>query len=204
MVLLTMSDKEILRLNIINDVLSKQLKQIDAALILGISPRQLQRLIKAYKSLGPEAVISGKRGKSSNRGFPEHVKDDTLFLIRRHYPDFGPTFAAEKLAAQDDVRVSVETLRQWMIQAHIWIPRREKTKRVHQPRHRRECFGELIQIDGSAHRGFEERGPQCTLLVYVDDATRQLMELRFVTSETTFDYFISTRRYLERHGRPVA
>ena len=100
--------------------------------------------------------------------------------------------------------MSKETLRAWLIGAGIWIPRRERVRTAHQPRHRRECLGELVQIDGCEHAWFEDRGPGCTLLVYVDDATGRLMELRFVRSESAFDYFASTRAYLERHGKPVA
>ena len=95
----------------------------------------------------------------------------------QHYADFGPTLAAEKLADRHDVRVSRETLRSWMIQAGVWRPRAER-KRFHQPRHRREHVGELIQIDGCEHHWFEDRGPPCTLLVFVDDATSRLMALR--------------------------
>jgi hypothetical protein len=91
-----------------------------------------------------------------------------------------------------------------MIDAGLWIPKNLQLKRAYQPRNRRECFGELIQIDGSLHDWFEGRGPKCTLLVYIDDATGKLMECQFVKSESTFNYFDSTRRYLEKHGKPVA
>jgi hypothetical protein len=100
--------------------------------------------------------------------------------------------------------VSKETIRTWLIGAGVWVPRRERIGAPHQPRHRRECFGELVQIDGCEHAWFEDRGPDCTLLVYVDDATGRVQELRFVRSESAFDYFASTRAYLERHGKPVA
>ncbi len=66
------------------------------------------------------------------------------------------------------------------------------------------CCGELIQIDGSDHRWFEDRGPACTLLVFIDDATSQLMHLHFTEAESTFSYFTATRAYLERHGKPLA
>jgi hypothetical protein len=102
------------------------------------------------------------------------------------------------------IPVSVTTIRKWMISDGVWATRRERKKRVQQPRRRRACRGELVQIDGCLHHWFEERGPQCTVLVYVDDATGRLMELRFVRSESTFDYFESTRSYLHRHGKPVA
>jgi len=91
-----------------------------------------------------------------------------------------------------------------MIDAGLWTPKNLQLKRIYQPRNRRECFGEFIQIDGSLHDWFEGRGPKCTLLVYIDDATGKLMKCQFVKSESTFNYFDSTRRYLERHGKPVA
>ncbi|SEM22021.1 Integrase core domain-containing protein [Bosea lupini] len=125
-------------------------------------------------------------------------------LIKANYLDFGPTLAAEKLAERHGLRLGVETVRRWMIADGIWRDRRERLKPVHQPRYRRDCVGELIQIDGSQHWWFEDRGPQCTLLVFIDDATSRLMHLQFVTAESTFDYFAATRSYLQRYGKPVA
>src|SRR4030081_2093261 len=113
-------------------------------------------------------------------------------MLSLRYADFGPTFAAEKLAERHDLKVSRETLRSWMRQAGIWISPAER-KRNPQPRHRREHIGELVQIDGSEHRWFEDRAATCTLLVFVDDATSRLMELRFVPSESTFAYFEALR-----------
>jgi hypothetical protein len=148
--------------------------------------------------------MSKKRGRSSNRKLPDSFREHALSLVLAQYVDFGPTLAAEKLRERHGLAVSVETLRRWMIEAEIWVPRSQRTRRVYQPRHRRSCMGELIQIDGCDHEWFEDRAPRCTLLVYVDDATSRLMELRFARSESTFDYFEATRSYLERHGKPVA
>jgi hypothetical protein len=124
--------------------------------------------------------------------------------VRERYADFGPSLAAEKLLELHDVRVSKETLRRWLMTAGLWTTRRERTRKAHQPRHRRDCLGELVQIDGCEHAWFEDRGPTCTLLVYVDDATGRVQELRFVQSESAFDYFGATASYLRRHGKPVA
>jgi hypothetical protein len=132
-----------------------------------------------------------------NRSFPSAWRAEVLGIIRERYPDFGPTLAAEKLAELHGIHLGRETLRQWMVAAGLWKDRRARLKAVHQPRYRRDCFGELIQIDGSEHRWFEGRGPQCTLLVYIDDATSRLMHLQFVESENTFDYFAATRAHLE-------
>jgi hypothetical protein len=127
-----------------------------------------------------------------------------LSIVRERYADFGPTFAAEKLAEHHGCSVSRETLRGWMIADGLWIDRRHRIASPHQPRRRRDCLGELVQIDGSEHAWFETRGESCTLLAFVDDATSRLMQLRFVASESAFDYFRATRAYLEAHGKPVA
>jgi hypothetical protein len=116
----------------------------------------------------------------------------------------GPTLAVEKLCEDHEITVGRETLRLWMIADGLWLDRRQRRKRVHQPRYRRDCVGELVQVDGSEHWWFEDRGPQCTLLVFVDDATSRLMHLQFVESESTFAYFHAARAYLEAWGKPVA
>jgi hypothetical protein len=112
--------------------------------------------------------------------------------------------AAEKLREVHEIRLGRETLRLWMIEAGLWLDRKQRRKRVHQPRSRRDCIGELVQVDGCEHWWFEDRGPQCTLLVFIDDATGRLMHLQFVESESTFAYFHATRAYLEAWGKPVA
>jgi hypothetical protein len=95
-------------------------------------------------------------------------------------------------------------LRKWMIADGLWLDRKQRQRRIHQPRPRRDCVGELVQVDGSEHWWFEDRGPQCTLLVFVDDATSRLMHLQFVESESTFAYFHAARAYVEAWGKPVA
>ncbi len=127
-----------------------------------------------------------------------------LCVIRERYADFGPTFACEKLRENHGLDLSKETLRKLMVDAGLWISRRLRSAKIYQPRNRRHCAGELIQIDGSDHTWFEDRGPTCTLLVYIDDATSRLMHLHFTYSESMFSYFEATRGYLQRHGKPLA
>lgn len=199
-----MSAKELNRLEILGRVLERRLTQAQAADQLGLGIRQVERLCRKLRVEGPRGLVSQKRGHASNRKLPRKLRERAVVLVQSRYSDFGPTLAAEKLHELHGVFVSVETLRRWMIAEGLWVPRSQRTRRVHQPRHRRSCVGELIQIDGCDHAWFEDRAPRCTLLVYVDDATSRLMELRFVASESTFDYFASTQAYLERHGKPVA
>src|SRR6478736_3165246 len=204
MTVIAMSRTEIDRMSVLQDLAASRIKMTESASLMRLGRRQVFRLAKAYAQRGPGALVSRKRGRPSNRAYPADLRDAAVGIIRERYPDFGPTLAAEKLAELHDIHLARETVRQWMITAGLWKDRRARLKAVHQPRYRRDCLGELIQIDGSEHWWFEGRGPRCTLLVYIDDATSRLMHLQFVESESTFDYFAATRAYLERHGKPVA
>jgi hypothetical protein len=202
--LVTMSAKELKRLEVIRRVIENRWPQARAAALLGLTTRQVRRLCRAFEAAGPGGLVSRQRGRPSNRRLTPELESRVIAIVRERYGDFGPKLAQEKLLELHDVRVGRETLRKLMASAGLWLPRRERLRRAHQPRHRRECRGELVQIDGCDHEWFEDRGPRCALLVYVDDATGDLMELRFARSESAFDYFASTRSYLARHGRPVA
>lgn len=195
---------EVNRLKIIQDVIDRRLTTQMAAQRLGISDRQCRRLLARYREDGPLGMTSRRRGKSSNNQLPQGLAAYALNIIRERYNDFGPTLACEKLAEVHGVHISKETVRKLMTQASLWVPRKQRAPKIQQPRYRRACAGELIQIDGCDHHWFENRGPKCTALVYVDDATSRLMQLRFVKSESTFTYFEATRGYIEMHGKPLA
>src|SRR5271169_965950 len=199
-----MSDGELTRLEVLRDLDQQRLTTTAAAQLLGLERRQVFRLLKAYRSEGPTGLISKRRGCPGNRRKPEALRRAVLAIIREWYWDFGPTLAAEKLREMHGIALGRETLRLWMIEAEIWADRKQRAKRVHQPRPRRACVGELVQVDGCEHWWFEDRGPQCTLLVFVDDATSRLLHLEFVESESTFAYFHAARAYLEAWGKPIA
>ena len=202
--LLTMSKKEQTRMEVMQRIEERGLKQAKAAEILKVTERHVRRMLKAYRQAGAGGLVSKRRGKPSNNQLKGEVKQQAIDLIYSKYPDFGPTLAHEKLTEQHGLRVSRETVRQLMIREGIWKPKKAKKLVVHQMRARRACFGELVQVDGSPHAWFEERGEKCNLLVFIDDATGRLMELYFTPGETTFSYFAATERYLARYGKPVA
>ena len=205
MALITMSRKELGRLEALVGLDAGRITAAQAARLIGVGERQVFRLLKACRTRGAEGLASRRRGRPSNRSCGEPVREAVLAAIREHYPDFGPTRAAEKLAEAHDLRLGRATVRRWMAAAGLWVPRKERGPRVHQPRHRREGLGELVQVDGCEHHWLEDRGPPpCTLLVFVDDATSRLMHLRLVPSESTFAYLRAARSYVEAHGRPVA
>ena len=200
----TMSNQEITRLEAMQRIKDKRLTQKEAGQMLGISTRQVKRLYQAYRKKGAKGLISARRGKPSNNRLDAGIVQQALDLIKEKYADFGPTLAHEKLVEVHQIQVSRESVRRIMIAEGMWKPKRAKKPPVHQMRERRACFGELVQIDGSDHAWFEERGPRCTLLVYIDDATGELLELWFVPEETFYAYCEASRHHIERYGKPVA
>lgn len=202
--LLTMSAKELKRLSVVQKIIDKCLTQAVGARQLGLTIRQVKRLVRKYKQYGTQGLVSKQRGQVSNNKFSDKKIENIKKLVSIHYYDFGPKFAAEKLAEKHGIKISKETLRQWMVEWGLWKAKRQKQAQIHPQRDRRECFGELIQIDGSPHPWFEERGPKCCLLVAIDDATSELCSLHFEPTETTAGYFKLMRKYIVNHGIPLA
>ena len=200
----TMSMRELDRLKCVQAVMDGELRAGVAAARLSLSTRQIRRLVRRYRAEGPVGLISRRCRRPSNNRLEEAVENQVVRLLREHYADFGPTLAAEKLAERHQIVLAKETVRRIQVDAGLWIPRRLRPPKVQQPRTRRACVGELIQIDGCEHRWFEDRAPMCTALVFVDDATSRLMGVKFTGAESTFGYFEAMREYLERYGKPLA
>ncbi len=198
-----MSERGLHRIEVLSKVVDGRMTIVKAAHLLAISKRHVQRLLDRIEITGAASIRHKAIGRPSNNKIARGVRDYVLMLVRERYLDFGPTLAAEKLQEEHGVTVSRETLRKWMQDAGIWLSRKQR-RTFHQPRLRREAYGELVQIDGSEHRWFEDRGPACSLLVFIDDATGKLMQLRFVRSESAFTYFEALSLYLEEHGAPIA
>jgi transposase len=199
-----MSSKELSRLEVMQKLEEKRMRQKQAARILELSVRQVKRLLRAYREHGAQGLVSKRRGRPSNNRLPEETRRRALSLLKGKYKGFGPTLACEKLVESEALKISVESVRQLMITEGLWKPRKARKVAVHQMRSRRACIGELVQIDGSPHDWFEGRAPACSLLVFIDDATGRLGQLSFVKSESFFSYAQAASAYVERHGKPVA
>lgn len=198
-----MARKELNQVGVFEDLKNKKIKQKDAGKILCLSIRQIKRKVKAYRRFGAVSLIHKSRGRPSNHRLSEDDVGIALKLIRENYPDFGPTFASEKLSEINQINIKPETLRLRMIKDGLW---KAKVKKVnhHYLRERKESFGEMVQVDGSPHYWFEDRGEKCTLLAFIDDATSQILHLEFVDSESTKTLMRATKEYLENFGRPVS
>jgi transposase len=178
-----------------------------AAEMLGVSYRQAKRLYRRYRAHGAVGLQHGSVGRRSNRALAPAVRARALALVRAKYSGsveerFGPTLAAEHLASEDALVVDHETLRRWMLEAGLWS--RARKRRPHRRRRERKAhFGELVQLDGSAHDWFEGRRPPCCLVSLVDDATSQ-SQGRFSEQETIWAAVTVLRDWIGAYGLPQA
>ena len=198
---ISMSQRERDRLKVMDSVLNGKRTQVEAARLLDRSARQVRRIQRRMESEGDIGVIHRLRGRASNARKDDTLRRQVLRIYTQDYRGFGPTLASEKLTALG-LPISAETLRQWLIAMKLWKPKRRRHKHRRR-RDRRECFGELVQTDGSIHDWLEGRGRRMTLLVMIDDATSKVVA-RFHQAETTEGYFKLLKRYLRKHGRMVA
>jgi transposase len=195
------TQEELRRLHVIEKVLEGGLKQVEAAEILSLSSRHIRRVVKRVKKEGQRGIVHRSRGRPSNRKIADQLKDKVIKLYRGRYKDFGPTLACEKLLERDGVSLSDETLRGWLIEAGDW-KRVRKRRRHRQWRERKGHRGEMVQIDGSHHAWFEDRGEPCVLMGYIDDATGDVFG-RFYDYEGTMPAMDSLKRYIRRRGLPL-
>jgi transposase-like protein len=192
---------ELKRLHVIQKVLERIIKQVEAAEILLLSGRQIRRIVKRIRSEGDRGIVHRSRGKPSNRRTPDKVKNKVIRLYRTQYRDFGPTLASEKLSERDGIGISDETLRKWLLEAGDWKKRR-KARGHRQWRERKSHPGEMLQMDGSHHDWFEGRGPRSVLMGYIDDATGKVFA-RFYDYEGTLPAMESFKGYIKKNGLPM-
>jgi hypothetical protein len=192
--------KELKRLKVIHEAIEKHITQETAASLIGVTERQIRRIIKAVREEGDKGIIHKSRGKTSHRRIPEKVKNRTLKLYKKKYHDFGPTLASEKLLELDKITISDESLRKWLMEEGIWKRRRKRS--VHkQWRQRKACFGEMVQMDGSDHDWLEGRGVELVLMGYIDDATNTTFA-KFYDYEGTIPAMDSFHGYIKKYGIP--
>jgi hypothetical protein len=198
---IAMSQRELVRVHVIQQVIEKKLTQIEAGEKIGLSDRQIRRIIKRVKIEGAKGIAHKLRGRESPHKLKESLRKQVLKLYDEKYEGFGPTLATEKLYERDGIKISDETLRHWLLNEGKWQKR--KSRKHRQWRVRRSCFGEMEQFDGSEHDWFEGRGPKCVLLGYIDDATNKRYS-RFYKYEGSKPGMDSLGRYIKKNGIPLS
>ena len=197
-----MSVKELRRLHVIHQVIEKKMTQVEAGGLLGLTDRQIRRIIKRVRAEGDGGLAHRSRGKPSNQAIDGKIKSWVMKVYGTTYADFGPMLASEKLLEREGIDLSDETLRLWLLEAGVTHFKRRK--RPHRAwRERKGHAGELVQMDGSHHAWLEDRGPACVLMGYIDDASNRVFA-RFYTYEGTIPAMDSFKRYMKRYGLPLA
>jgi len=183
---------------------NKLITQKQAAEEIGVTERQVRRLLRKLRQRGDQVVIHELRDQPSNRKLSEELEQRAVSVLSEPlYRGFGPTLAAEYLHQQHKILVSKETLRGWMAKAGLWKAGSRRVVEVHQWRPRRSRSGELVQWDTCTHDWLEGRGEDIYLISMIDDATSRLFA-RFVRHDTSEENRRLLRSYLERNGRPLA
>lgn len=200
----TLRNKELERLDVLQQWERGQISGKDAALKLSLSTRQFRNIRRAYERSGVKGLTSKKLGRPSNRKLSKTVRANVKHIIGETYRGCGPTFVTEKLAENHSLKLSVNSVRALMIEDLLWVPSSGAPPNPHLPRPRRSHRGELVQIDASCHDWFEGRGPKCAAIVFIDDATSELLYLHFVGTETLEAYFDGVKHHLAQCGRPLA
>ena len=200
--ILRMRTSELRRFHVIEKALNKEMTQREASEVLGVSERQVRRIIRRVRAEGERGVMHQSRGRRSNRQYLKALKREVLRRYRKDYVGFGPTLAQEKLGERDAIEISVQTLRNWLLETGEW--QKVRKRRAHRRwRERKHRVGEMVQIDGSHHDWFEGRGPLCVLIAYIDDATSRVFA-RFYDYEGTLPAMDSFKRYIRRYGLPLS
>lgn len=203
--IITMSQKELSRCHIVLKLINKELTEKEASNLICLCVRQIRRLKKKAMKYGLKSLIHGNRGKPSHNQIPTEEKEQIIELLHKHYYDFKPTHASEKLETIHQIDRDPKTIRQIMIAEGLWKPRKKKSKSEHREwRQRKAHFGEMVQFDGSYEHWFEDRGEYCCLLLAVDDATGALLYGRFDKDEGVFPVFGFWRKYLLKYGKPMS
>lgn len=199
-----MTQQEVSRADVLLDICQGKITTTRAAEMLNMSVRHVRRLHASILEHGIIVLISKQRGKPSNHRLPSFLKARVLEIVTSEiYAGFGPTLMCEKLEKLHSIKISRETTRYLMVQSGVWETNKKRRPVIHQQRQRRARCGELLQLDGSPHHWFEDRGEPCCLIVLIDDATG-LTYAKFFKSETTKAYMEVVMEYITFYGRPLA
>jgi transposase len=198
---LWMSARERDRLKVLHEAEKGHLTQKQAGAQLKLSERWVRELVGRLRKEGDGGILHRLRGRASKRKLSATVRAKVVRLVKREYPDFGPTLAAEYLGEKHGVVVSKESVRQILMEAGVWKRKRRRVEEVHVWRARRSCGGEMEQWDSSDYDWLEGRGPKLSLLAMIDDATSRALA-RFAEHDTTEENLLLLESYLKRWGRP--
>lgn len=203
--IISMTSKELSRYEVISKLINGQMNGTDAAKQIILSVRHVKRLKAKVKQFGAKGLIHGNRGRNSNRRIDQKIIAKAKIFLKKHYSDFKPTFASEKLEERHSIKLGREKVRQIMIEEKLWKPKPKKQNKGHRTwRPRKEYYGEMEQFDGSYHQWFPQRGEECCLLASIDDSMGSITQAEFVNNEGVKPAFAFWQHYAKNKGKPVS
>lgn len=199
-----MSEKDLLRIDVLTRVVDRKLSVREAAEAQGVSVRQVRRQLRDLRREGAEGLIHGNRGRVSPRRLSEALHEQVCALLREEYADYNTSHVRDELQSEHEIRVSYATLYRWRQGMGQRSPQRHKIASHRRRRERAAREGQFVQIDGSAHLWLEGRGPEVTLIAFIDDATNKVLGALFRDEEDTMGYMEVLHQVCRRYGLPVA
>jgi len=200
----TLSRKEQQRAHVLVQILEGRLTVSDAARLLGLSTRHLQRLLATVRQHGLAALAHGNRGRPSPHRLPDATRERLLTLARTTYAGCNDCHLTDLVAEREQLHLSRPTVQRWLRAAGIGSPRKRQPPRHRRRRERIPQAGLLVQLDGSHHPWLEDRGPRLVLHAAIDDATSAVLVGVFRPEEDAHGYFLLLRRLIQRYGVPAA
>jgi predicted DNA-binding protein (UPF0251 family) len=195
-----MSIKEVRKYEEIKRAIEGKITQSEAAINLGISERNVRRMVKKVRLNGAAGLIHGLRGSTSCKRITEEKKEQIIDLCADKYKGFSLTLTQEKLLEIDKLMINRESLREILMSVGIWEQVR-KGKKHRMWRKRKEYYGEMQQLDGSIHDWLEGRGPKMVLMSFIDDATGRVYAI-FFDYEGTVPAMVLMKKYIKKYGMP--
>lgn len=207
-----MSAKQWRRYDVLKGLESGRFTNRQAARVLGLSIRQVQRLRRKLEAAGIEGVLHGNTGRAPPNRLSEGKREQVVELRRTKYDGFNDQHFTEKLEEVEDIDISRATVQRVLRAAGIGSPRRRRPRKYYRRRERKPQAGMMLQWDGSKHDWLEGRGPQLCLMGAIDDATNEVMKgAHFVDEECSAGYLrvlhavvqdkgIPLSVYMDRHG----
>ena len=201
----TLNQKELKRLEVLNQLAVGKMTAAQAAQVLGVSERQVHRLKAAYQEEGAAALVHGNRGRSPKHTIAPEVRAQIVELARTTYVGFNYQHLSEALAERPEpIVVSHSSIRRILLEEGLKSPRKRRPPKHRSRRERRPQAGMLLQIDASRHDWLEGRGPYLSLFGGIDDATGEVPYALFRHQEDAQGYFLLTRQIVVTKGIPLA
>ena len=199
-----MNKKEQKRLMVLNKLERRELYLAEAAQLLSLSVRHVERLRASYSQRGAKALAHGNRGRKPVHAVGDDIRHKIVDLMQGKYAGFNHQHYTEMLAGREGISISRSTVRRILSGMGIYSPRKRRSPKHRKRRERYSQEGMLLQIDGSPHHWLGEREPEFSLIGAVDDATGKVPHALFREQEDAQGYVLLLKNIVETHGVPLA